>query len=183
MNTESAKQMLFQSLIGTILVLTLSELAQAEPRVLRVEFAAPDAAEQWSFTDERATIANGALQLDGSESPTYAFLKAPAFGDVTLSAKFQVEPHQGVHAVGFVIGSTDSLHYHYVHFDKQSAILCRSDVESEWHELGRSPAHHEPGPWYKARLERRGTKLSVYFADELLYEADAPDIQDGLIGF
>jgi sialidase-1 len=155
----------------------------AEDMKIKVDLTAPDAAAQWRFTDERATIVDGEVRLDGRVSPTYAFLKVPSFGDVSLSARYMVEPHEGVKAVGFVIGSTDSETYQFVHKDWRSAILCRCAPGNEWIEIKRSAAAHEPGKWYAARLERRGKRLSVRFDNQLLFEAEDSHGQVGLVGF
>jgi len=155
----------------------------AEEVTIRADLAMDGAAAAWHFSDQRASIADGSLRLDGRQTPVCAFLKTPAFGDVSLSASFSVEPWEGVQAVGFVIGSTDSVTYHYVHYDKRSAILCRSDAASDWNEIKRAAAPHDPGRWYQARLERKGAKLSVSFDGKLLYEAEDQRGQTGLVGF
>jgi len=154
----------------------------AEQKTIKVDLAAANAVAQWQFTDKLAGIADGELRLDGRDSPVYAFLKAPAFGDVAISAKFMVEPSEGVKAVGFLIGSTDSVTFTYVQKDWHSALLCRSDADEEWREIKRTAAAHEPGKWYALRLERRGDKVGVTFEDKLLYEAEAKG-EPGLIGF
>ncbi len=164
-------------------VLAIVTVARAEQKTMRVDLGVPNAADQWHFSDKRAMIANEALHLDGKASPIHAFLKAPAFSDVSLSASYRVEPDDGVQAIGFVINSTDSVNYHYVHYDKCSAILCRSDIDEGWNELKRASAQHKPGQWYTAKLERKGTKISVHFAGKLLYEANDPEAKDGLVGF
>ncbi len=142
----------------------------------------PDAAKAWQFTDDQGSIAGGELRLDGRSLPTYAFLKVPTYGDVVLTAKYSVEPDNGVKAVGFVIGSTDSQTFTYVHKDWRSAILCRSDIEEEWREIKRVECPHEPGKWYSLTLERKGDKLSVSFEGKLLYEVEGKT-PPGRIGF
>ncbi len=167
-----SKQIASWAAIGGML--TFAAIAQADQETIHVDLAAVNAADQWHFSDQRATIADGALRLDGRSSPTYAFLQSPAFGDVSLSAKYRVEADAGVQAIGLVIGSTDSVNFHYVHFDKGSAILCRSDNDKEWNELERSHASHQPGQWYDVKVERKGSNIGVYFAGKLLYEAEDP---------
>ncbi|MBN1346474.1 MAG: hypothetical protein JXQ73_27545, partial [Phycisphaerae bacterium] len=169
------------------LVLTLP--LQADQKTVTADLTSGDAASLWHLTPQRAGIADGALRLDGTDNPAgglapaMAVLKTPAFADVSLSGQYMVEQDPGVQAVGLVIGSTDSLNFYYVHYDRSSAILCRSNVDESWDEIKRAAAPHEPGKWYSARLERKGTKLGVYFQDKLLFEADAPDAAPGLVGF
>ena len=86
------------------------------------------------------------LRLDGRQSPCSVFLKAPAFGDVSLAASFRGEKSEGVMAVGFVIGATDSATYTFVHFDARSAILCHSEAERPWSEVRRTGK----GAWWLA---------------------------------
>ena len=150
----------------------------------RVEAALNDAGAlaQWHVTDARAGIGNGVLRLDGRQSPCPVFLKAPAFGDVSLSASFRVEKYEGVMAVGFVIGAADSATYTFVHFDARSAILCRSGEERAWDEIRRADKPQQPDTWYAAKLVRTGDRVSVYFAGKLLYEAACAGTP-GLVGF
>ena len=177
---------MIDTMTGRLAVLTLTMFLSAaiaraaEPETVKVDLAA--AGSPWHFSDDRASIVSGELRLDATSSPTYAFFKGPAFGDVSLSAKFMVEPHSGVKAVGFVIGSTDSVTFQYVHYDANSAILCLSDVNEEWREIKRASKPHEPGKWYSAKLERKGNRLGVYFEDKLLFEAEAEG-EAGWIGF
>ncbi len=181
MKSIDVKQMAHWAAVSSVFLIAI--VTQAEQQGIKVDLAAAHAADQWHFSDQRATVTDGTLRLDGRSSPTYAFLKSPALGDVALSAKYRVEADAGVQAIGLLIGSTDSVNFHYVHFDKASAILCRSDNDEEWNELKRTSAPHEPGQWYDVKVERNGSKLSVYFAGKLLYEADDPQRTDGLVGF
>lgn len=181
MKIENARQASCWGIIfGGVMIATA---AGAEQTTMQVDLAVTDAADRWYFSDKRATVADGSLRLDGRSSPTYAFLKSPSFGDVSVSAKYRVQKDVGVQAIGVVIGSADSVNFHYVHFDKGSAILCRSDLDEDWKELKRSLAPHEPGEWYDVKVVRQGTKISVYFTGKLLYEANDPKLKDGLVGF
>ena len=149
---------------------------------LTVKLSVTNALEQWHVADSRASVTNGFLRLDGREARCAAFLKTPAFGDVSLSASYRVEKHDGVMAVGFVIGSTDSATYTFVHYDARSAILCQSDVTKEWREIKRSSKAQSPETWHTATLERKGNRVSVTFDGKLLYEADCAGTP-GLVGF
>ena len=160
----------------------------AQQQTIRVDLSSGSAREQWHLSD-KATIADGELHVDGRDSvagefpPAFAFLKAPAFGDVSLSASYRVDADKGVLAVGFALGSTDSLHFTYVHYDKSSAILCHTDNSNDWNEIKRTGAVHVPGTWYRATFERKGTTLRVHFDGKLLFEAPAPNTAAGLVGF
>ena len=178
--------------VNASVVLIVSALvvpAAGEQKTVAVDLGAPGAAALWHLTPERAGVVDGALRLDGRNNaggelaPVMAILKAPAFGDVSLSAKYKVEKDPGVQAIGFVIGSTDSLNFHYVHYDRLSAILCRTDNDESWHEIKRIGVAHQPGKWYAAKLERKGTTIRVHFEGKLLYEATDPHGQPGLVGF
>jgi len=179
LTSVSKRRVVWTAAVSTLLI---AVSARAEQKTVTVDLGAPNAAGRWHFSDKRASIVDGELRLDGRATPTYAFLKSPAFGDVSLSAKYRVEPDKGVQAIGFVIASADSLNYLYVHYDKWSAILCRSDDDESWREIKRTTAAHKPGRWYQARLERKGGKLRVHFEGKLLYEADDTQRKPGLVG-
>jgi hypothetical protein len=167
---------------GLFLLAGLTEGAGAEECRVAVDLSGPDALAQWHVLDKRPRVKDGVLRLDGGGSPCRVFLKTPAFGDVSLSASYRVEEDSGVMAVGFVIGSTDSVTFTYVHYDKNSAILCRSDAEQSWREVKRTGKPHQPDTWYAARLEREGNRVRVFFEDRLLYEAECAG-EPGLVGF
>jgi hypothetical protein len=80
MNSDLAKSKVFLALLYCMT--TIAGSAQAEQTTVSVGLSAADASDQWHFSDDRATIAAGTLRLDGRSSPTYAFLKSPAWGDV-----------------------------------------------------------------------------------------------------
>ena len=68
------------------------------------------------------------LILDGRAQMSRAFFLPMEWEDVTLRAKFLVEPaEKGVLACGFVVRAQDAVTYYYVHFDRAQAILVRSD--------------------------------------------------------
>jgi pimeloyl-ACP methyl ester carboxylesterase len=154
----------------------------AEERRIEIDLRAAAALEQWHVTDKRASADNGELRLDGRQTPCRAFLKTPAFGDVALAASYLVEDSAGVMAVGFVIGSTDSATSTYVHYDANGAILCRGDADKPWQEIRRTGKKHKPGTWYAARVERKGSRVSVFFDNKLLYETECAG-EPGLVGF
>ena len=174
---------MMSSRIGLIVlgVLFAAE-CRAEEKKVTPDLGAADAVSQWHVSDkQQASATDGELRLDGRQSPCRVFLKAPAFGDVSLSASYRVEAADGVMAVGFVVGSTDSATFTYVHFDANSAILCKSDAEEPWREVRRESKIHKPDTWYAAKLERKGNKLSVFFDGKLLYEAECAG-DAGLVG-
>ena len=167
---------------GLILCAAAAPTCRAEERRVAVDLKDAGSLANWHLMDKRSSVADGALRLDGRQSPSRVFLISPAFGDVTLSASFRVEKSDGVMAVGFVIGSTDSETFTYVHFDKGAAMLCRGDAEQPWSEVKRTGKAQKPDTWYAARVERKGTKVSVFFDNRLLYESDCAGAA-GLVGF
>lgn len=170
--------------LGGVLCLCLSAVfcRGGEERRVEIDLSAEKALEQWHVEDKRASVAGGELVLDGRHSPCRVFLKTPAFGDVTLAASYRVEESAGVMAVGFVVGSTDSATMTYVHYDANGAILCRGDVDQPWHEIRRTGKKHNPGTWYTARVERKGSRVSVFFDGKLLYETECAG-EPGWVGF
>ena len=154
----------------------------AEDQRITPELSGVAASGAWAFMDKRANAGDGELRLDGRQEPCRVFLKEPAFGDVTLSAAYRVEKSAGVMAVGFVLGSTDSATSTYVHFDSRSAILCRGDGETPWQEVKRAGKPQAPDTWHTARVERRGTRVRVFFNDMLLFDVECAG-KPGRVGF
>ena len=148
------------------------------------EMAVEPAAEQWVFSDDNGRIEGGELVLDGRVAATKAFFKPYEWADVTLRAKFLVEPGQGVLACGFVVRATDGEHYYYVHYDKGQAILCRSDKAKSWNEIKRVSGLDKPaGQWHEGQLECAGDTIRVSLNGTLLYEAQDATLKAGRIGF
>ena len=152
--------------------------------VCRAESAAlPIMQEQWTLPTPEAKVVDGTLVLDGRGAPTYAFYNAETYGDVSLEARYSVEKTDGVMAVGFVIGSTDSENFLRVHYDRRSAILYRNAEGGAFKEIkrvGNKP--QAAGTWHTARLVRKGKMLEVFFNGAKLYDAEVPDTP-GRIGF
>ena len=175
---------------GMIVCSLAASRSGAEVRRVEADLRGANALSQWHVedkpywhdNDKRVSVGGGELRLDGRHSPCRMFLKTPAFGDVSLSASYCVEADDGVMAVGFIIGSTDSGTFTYVHFDANGAILCRSDPDQPWQEIRRTGKKHKPDTWYAARVERKGSRVSVFFDNKLLYEADCAG-ETGLVGF
>ena len=96
---------------------------------LAIDLSTDGAADQWAFLDPTAAIHNDELVLDGRDAMSRVFFQPMQWSDVTLRAKFFVEPaERGVLACGFIVGAADAATYHYVHFDRTQAILVRSDT-------------------------------------------------------
>ncbi|MEA1951815.1 MAG: sialidase family protein [Planctomycetota bacterium] len=152
---------------------------------LSIDLNAADAAKQWKFMDDTASIKDGCLQLDGRRESARAVYLPLEWKDVALEAKFKVEPqNKGVLACGFMVGTTDADHFDYVHLDRTQAILVRSDKANQWNEIKRVGKLDKPaGKWHTAKLERRGDTLAVSLNGKLLYEAKSPAGAAGRIGF
>lgn len=151
----------------------------------QLDLTQPDAAKKWLLEDERAQITDGELILDGRARMARAYYLPSAWDDVTLTAKFMVDPApQGVLACAFVLRATDADHSYYVHFDREQAILCRSDESNSWIELNRAGGLDKPaGTWHEGKLEAIGNKLRVYLNGELVCEAEDDHLESGRIGF
>ncbi len=156
----------------------------AEP--YQVDLGAQNAAEQWTFlTPKTASISHQELILDGRSQISTAFLKPVIVGDAKISAKFRVEDQaEGVLACGFVFGAVDSRTFHYVHFDRGQAILVRSIPDVNWTEIQRVSGLNKPtGQWHSAEIDCHNQTVSISLNGKKLFEATAPELQAGRIGF
>jgi len=176
-----------RSLLLTILVVSAVWLApvRARGQELAIDLTAPDAAAQWRFTDANARIEGGELILDGRQVVTKAFFLPQAWADVSLKAKFLVEPQdQGVLACGFVVRAKDGANYYYVHYDRGQAILSRSGADVSWNEIKRVGNLDKPaGAWHEGELQCTGNTIRVLLNGNLLYEAEDTVLPEGRIGF
>ncbi|HOZ48348.1 MAG TPA: exo-alpha-sialidase [Candidatus Hydrogenedentes bacterium] len=152
---------------------------------LTPDLAKEGAAEEWAFSDANGRIENGELVLDGREAVTTAVYLPCAWGDVSLSAKFLVEPQdKGVLACGFMVRAASGTDCYYVHYDRAQAILCRSDEAESWHEIKRMSQLDKPaGQWHDGKLECVGNTLRVWLNGALLYEAEDATLGAGRVGF
>ena len=152
---------------------------------LSIDLSASDAAKQWTFLEETATIQGGELVLDGRQQMSRAVFLPLEWADVTLRAKFLVEPaDQGVLACGFVVRAQDAEHSYYVHFDRGQAILVRADASQSWNEIKRAGGLHKPaGAWHTGELQACGDTLRVSLNGQVLYEAKDAMLGRGRIGF
>ena len=155
---------------------TICALVGAATLAGTVKGATSMAPESWTTLTPLAKVtADGALSLDGTQGPTYAFYNAESYGDVSLEARYSAAKTDGVMAVGFVIGSTDSENFIRVHYDRWSAILYRNTEGGAFQEIKRARKAQEPDTWYTAKLVRKGTTLEGARharADRLLCEPD-----------
>ncbi len=151
----------------------------------KIDLTKSGAAKHWTLAGEYAQIKGGELILDGREVVPKAFYIPGAWSDVSLSAKFMVEPkHRGVRACGFMVRAKDADHYYYVHYDEGQAILCRSSKSQSWIEIHRRSKLDKPaGKWHEGKLEAIGDTLKVYLNGKLLYEAKDSHLKAGRIGF
>jgi hypothetical protein len=152
---------------------------------LTIDLSADGAAERWLFLDSTAAIHDGELVLDGRQAMSRAFFQPVQWDDVTLHAKFLVEPaERGVLACGFIVRAADTDTYYYVHFDRTQAILVRSDSGVSWNELKRIGGLKKPaGEWHEGELQAVGDTLKISLNGKLLFEATDPTLQGGRIGF
>ncbi len=150
-----------------------------------IDLGAKDAANHWVLLDESATLRDGELVLDGRQQMSRAIFRPNAWDDVTLRAKFLVEPDtKGVLACGFIVRAADAATYYYVHFDRAQAILCRSDPNVSWTELDRTSDLDKPaGQWHEGELQCIGDTLRVSLNGKLLFEVTDATLSSGRIGF
>ncbi len=150
-----------------------------------VDLQDKDSSSDWLFLDPTARIENGELICDGRQKISRAVYLPREWGDVTLTAKFLVEPQeQGVLACGFMVRTVDGSTFYYVHFDRGQAILVRHSQGNEWTEIKRVSDLDKPaGKWHEGRLECRGNTLRVSLNGKLLYEARDGTLAAGRIGF
>lgn len=165
------------------LVLGVVGLTNAEE--LRLDLSKPDSAQQWLFTNKNTKLVGGELVFDGRRQLTAAFFQPYEFTDVTLTAKFLVEPQaDGVLACGFILRAVDGRNYYYVHFDRAQAILVRRSTDHEWNEIKRLSGLNKPaGQWHTASVECRDDTLRVSLNGKLLYEAQDKHLARGRLGF
>ena len=161
----------------------LRQVAAAEE--LAIDLSAPGAAGQWVFLDKTASSSGGELVLDGRQQMSRAFFTPLQWEDVTLRAKFLVEPaERGVLACGFVVRAVDARTCYYVHFDRGQAILVRSDQSQSWNEIRRAGGLDKPaGTWHTGELRATGDTLTVSLNGKVLYEAKDANLPGGRIGF
>ncbi len=160
-------------------------LPQASAEELSIDLSTENAAQDWILLDKTASLENGELVLDGRKEMSRAFYQPAEWGDVTLRAKFLVEPQaKGVLACGFVVRAADAATYYYVHFDRAQAILVRSDASVSWNEIKRVSGLNKPaGSWHDAQLECTGQTLKVSLNGKLLFEAKDATLKRGRVGF
>jgi hypothetical protein len=139
----------------------------------------------WRFLDKSARAENGELVLDGRKRISRAVYLPRIWSDVTVRAKFLVEPQaEGVLACGFLVRAVDGRNYYYVHFDRSQAILVRHSDGNEWNEIKRIGGLDKPaGKWHEGQVECRGNTLRVALNGKLLYEATDDKLAAGRIGF
>ena len=169
-------------LLVAVMAAARSGAAAAE---LAIDLASPEAAATWKMLDPTASIARGELVLDGRQHESRAVFLPFEWGDVTLRARFLVEPTaEGVLACGFMVRVADPDNYYYVHFDRGQAILVRADAGQSWNEIKRAAGLDKPaGKWHSGELAVHGGTLRVSLNGKLLYEAKDAAIQRGRIGF
>ena len=150
-----------------------------------IDLSAEGAVDNWVFLENTASISDGELVFDGRQKMSRAIFKPMEWDDVTLRAKFLVEPaERGVLACGFVVCAVDAATYYYVHFDRAQAILVRSDPSVSWNEIKRVGGLKKPaGQWHEGQLESVGDTLRVSLNGQLLFEAKDPTLKGGRIGF
>ena len=118
---------------------TICALVGAATLAGMVKGATSMAPESWTTLTPLAKVtADGALSLDGTQGPTYAFYNAVSYGDVSLEARYSAAKTDGVMAVGFVIASTDSENFIRVHYDRWNAILYRNTEGGALQEIKRA---------------------------------------------
>jgi hypothetical protein len=168
-----------------VLLCLLSVYGQACSDDLKIDLTAPESAGQWVFEQPTARLADGELVLDGRQRMSRALFAPHEWADVTLQAKFLVEPQpEGVLACGFVVRAADGRNYYYVHFDRGQAILVRHSADVEWNEIKRVGGLDKPaGQWHEGQFECRGNTLRVTLNGKLLYEAVDNTLARGRIGF
>ncbi|MEX1229275.1 MAG: exo-alpha-sialidase [Planctomycetaceae bacterium] len=152
---------------------------------LKIDLTKKESAQDWLLLDKTAKIDKGELVLDGRKMISRAIYEPLEWSDVTLKAKFLVEPQDaGVLACGFVVRAVDGRNYYYIHFDRGQAILVRYSSGSEWNEIKRVSGLDKPaGQWHDAQLECVGNTLKVSLNGKLLYEATDENLKAGRIGF
>ncbi len=152
---------------------------------LNIDLAEPAAGGQWVLEQPTARLADGELVLDGRQRMSRAFFAAHEWADVTVRARFLVEPQpEGVLACGFVVRAADGRNYYYVHFDRGQAILVRHSTDVEWNEIKRVGGLDKPaGQWHEAQFECCGNTLRVTLNGKLLYEITDGTLTRGRIGF
>ncbi len=172
--------------IGLLLSLTSSidakDTPQNQSKTGNIEL--PLRNELW-FLDDTAAIQDDELILDGRKKRSSAYYKTDEWSNVTLSAKFKVDPQSnGVLACGFVVRASDRKSYYYVHFDRTQAILVRSDPDNEWNEIKRITGLKKPADqWHSGLLQVKGNTLRVSLNDTELFSATNKILRKGRIGF
>lgn len=140
---------------------------------------------QHTFEPNKARVEDGQLTLDGRGAVTRAVFLPHRWSDVTVTAKFRVEPAgKGVLCCGFMFRVADTQNFYYVHYDRAQAILCRASPESEWQEIKRMSKLDKPaGQWHEGKVECTGDVIRVWLNGQKLYEVKDSKLKSGRIGF
>ncbi|MEE2615481.1 MAG: sialidase family protein [Verrucomicrobiota bacterium] len=174
------------TIIGLLLSLTniLGSKETSKNQLKTSSIELPLRNELW-FLDDTASIQNDELVLDGRKSRSSAYYKSTQWDNVTMSAKFKLDPmSNGVLACGFVVRASDRKHYYYVHFDRTQAILVRSDADNSWNEIKRVTGLNKPaGQWHSAFLQIKDEEFLVSLNDVELFSAENDILKNGRIGF
>jgi hypothetical protein len=179
-----------KSITPAAIILVLGLILSSNPWPARgadlaIDLSSAAAAGQWKFTGKTGRLASGELLFDGRSQLSAAFFLPHEYADVTVRAKFLVEPQtDGVLACGFIVRATDGANYYYVHFDRGQAILVRHSTEVGWTEIKRASGLQKPaGQWHEGQIACRGNTLQVSLNGKLLYEATDQRLTRGRIGF
>lgn len=169
---------------GLILVIGLHGMAAFHARAEERQLDTSDA-RLWKLSEATAQCLDGELRLDGRRKMSRAFYLPLEWNDVSLSAKFSVEPQaEGVLACGFMVRAQDGSNYYYAHFDRAQAILVRHSTDVEWNEIRRVGGLEKPaGVWHEGKLECSGNRLRVWLNGKMLYEVEDAKLAGGRVGF
>ena len=182
----NAVQSACTTILGTLVLLTISLHAGAEDVSKDVDLSKDGAASEWTFTKKEASIRNGELVLEGlKEKHIYAFLNEPVLSDFRVRFKVYVEPEgEGVRAFGVRFHSPDSLCAQFVHVYPRRAVLAWADREKDFHEAVRNDnVDCREGAWHDFELGCEGTSVKAYLDGKLIFDQRDDRWKAGRLGF
>jgi hypothetical protein len=158
----------------------------AEKVSVEVDLAGAKASEAWVLPQPKGvTFRDGELVLDGvAHLAPCAILREPVVADMTLTCKVYLQPKgNGVRAFEVRFRSVDSVSDHYVHVNRNAAVLCWAKQEENWNELARVGVGPHEGRWLDVKVQCEGSKIRFTLDGKLVLSASGGPYKAGRVGF
>jgi len=180
---RNVRVLLYGAFCLGLVLLTSSQPAAGQETI---DLAGKEAQSQWIFDQPGSTkIESGELILDGRKQLSRAYYLPVLMSDGEVTARLRVEDQpEGVLAFGMIFGATETRRYHYVHFDRNQAILVECTPDQSWKEIQRISGLTKPaGTWHTAQVKVTGNQVTVSLNGDVLYSSEVANYQTGRVGF